>query len=169
MLRMKSLGVARATGVHLDKVKISQLKIMPLPEGGGARARLIRQSHVHESIKKNGWKTQNGIIKIIECYTDWEDLKKRGVIKDDDQPAQWFNDPNNQRFAADSAVAVADHDEFFEHRTFWVIDGNNRITSIQELKELGYDLPDILNSECVLLPLTVDDKEVILTIQVRLL
>jgi hypothetical protein len=158
----------RATGVFLDKVNISQLKIMELAEHGGVRARLILKSHVHASIKKHGWKTQNGIIKIIECHTDWEDLKKKGVLQDDDQPAQWFNDPANQRFNPGEAVAVAD-DAFFKYRTFWVIDGNNRITSIKQLIKDGYDLPEILNSECVLLPLTVEDKEVILMIQVRLL
>jgi hypothetical protein len=158
----------RATGVFLDKVNISQLKIMELAEDGGVRARLILKSHVHASIKKHGWKTQNGIIKIIECHTDWEDLKKKGVLKHDDEPAQWFNDPANQRFTPGEAVAVAD-DEFFKYRTFWVIDGNNRITSLKELIQEGNDLPEILNSECVLLPLTVQDKEVILMIQVRLL
>jgi hypothetical protein len=122
----------KTKGIFLSHVRLDQLFIMQTAEYGGARARSITQGAVYDNIRRNGWYVQAGSIKIVERWTDWQKLKDNGTIPQDAEPKEWFNEPEYPRFNPGDMVDVTE-DPFFEYRSFWVCDGNHRISACQAL------------------------------------
>jgi hypothetical protein len=122
----------KTKGIFLSSVKLSQLHIMKDVQHGGARARFIISGEVERSIRENGWCDQAGSIKIAERHTDWQALRDKGILTDKDNPRQWFNDPDDPLFEPGDIADVSE-DAYFEYRSFWVCDGNHRISVCQAL------------------------------------